>query len=155
VGIDLLRALVALANGINPDPDYWTIGRVGALLVGNHEILAAGDRWGVDEGPAGEATRQAALTHDGRCSLIELLRTRHSEEPHPAADPVAYLAMALRSARSTVALMWESLCLYRPPTPKSLSQWLTARSVLALMAMCLAGSYQGIVTDRCKHTLCH
>ena len=37
VGIDLLRVLVALANGINPDPDYWTIGRVGALLVGNHE----------------------------------------------------------------------------------------------------------------------
>ena len=53
------------------------------MPVGNHEILAAGNRWGVDEGPAGEAARQATLTHDGRCSLIELLRTRHSEEPHP------------------------------------------------------------------------
>ena len=60
VGIDLLRALVTLANGINPDPDYWTIGRVGALLVGNHEILAAGNRWGVDEGEAGEAAHADA-----------------------------------------------------------------------------------------------
>ena len=57
VGINLLRALVSLALQRNPDPDHWTIGRVGALLVGNHEILAAGNRWGVDEGAAGEATR--------------------------------------------------------------------------------------------------
>ena len=72
VGINLLRVLEALALQRNPDPDYWTIGRVGALLVGNHEIPAAGSRWGVDEGAAGEAVRHATLTHDGRCSLIEL-----------------------------------------------------------------------------------
>ena len=37
----------------------------------------------MDEGAAGEVIRQATLTHGGRCSLVELLRTRHREEPHP------------------------------------------------------------------------
>jgi len=60
VGVNLLRALEALADGINPGPDYWTIGRVGALLVGSLEILAAGNRWGVDEGEAGEAAHADA-----------------------------------------------------------------------------------------------
>ena len=60
--------------------------------MGNHEILkrdsirirrkAETDLRG-SERDEGQAARQATPTHDGRCSLIELLRTQHREAPQP------------------------------------------------------------------------
>lgn len=75
---------MALALKCNPDPDYWTVGYVTTLLVGNHEILKeglskdptkGGNRLAWIWSDEGEAGRQATPMHDGRCSLIELLRT--------------------------------------------------------------------------------
>jgi len=61
-------------------PGYWTIGRVSALVIGNHEILKAGNRWEADQG--GQAIDPSStLTHAGRCSLIDSLLQGHFEAP--------------------------------------------------------------------------
>ena len=48
VNIILLRAVSRYALTINPDPAYWTMARVSALLIGNHEILKDGNRWSAE-----------------------------------------------------------------------------------------------------------
>ena len=36
VSLDLMEAVCAFALSLNAEPGYWTIGRLGALIVGNH-----------------------------------------------------------------------------------------------------------------------
>ena len=79
VSLALMEAVCTFALGINDERGYWTIERLGALIVGNHEILKAGNRWGVDD----EAARLATLTYGERCSLIDVLERHHREIPHP------------------------------------------------------------------------
>jgi hypothetical protein len=75
VGIDLLRALVVLANGINTDPDYWTIGRVGALLVGNHDTpLKSLDAGGYAGTLYGEGEAMEVIIHGkGTATVVPTL----------------------------------------------------------------------------------
>ena len=77
VSLALMEAVKAFALSLNAEPNYWSIGRLGALIVGNHEILKAGNRWGVAEGDEGEAARMATLTYGENCSLIDVLERHH------------------------------------------------------------------------------
>ena len=79
VSLALLEAVSAFTLGQNAEPGHWTIGRLGALVVGNHEILKAGNRWGVAECDEGEATRLATLTFRENCSLIDVLERYHPD----------------------------------------------------------------------------
>lgn len=83
VTLALLRAVRDEALRRDTTSGYWTIERLSALLVGNHEILMAENRWGVASGFEGDAIREAALTFKERCSLVEVLKRRHRHEPHP------------------------------------------------------------------------
>ena len=47
------------------------------------QILTAGNRWGVPADTEGDAARAATLTFKERCSLIEVLKRRHSHARHP------------------------------------------------------------------------
>ena len=79
--LKLFQAYRKLTLSRNKDPSYWTIARVSALINGNHEILKPNCRFGnVD--PA------TTLTHDARCSLIDMLLTNHcdSTSKHPVLD---------------------------------------------------------------------
>ena len=76
VTLSLLQAVRDLALSIKPNPDYWSIGRLSAALVGNHEILKPSNRWG-------KINPEDTLTHADQCSLIEVLRKHHSVNPHP------------------------------------------------------------------------
>ena len=79
--IALFRAVRDLAVERCGEEGYWSIGRLSALLVGNHEILKEGNRWGaVDVG--------ATLTHAAQSSLIDLLLAEHRSalHPHPQLD---------------------------------------------------------------------
>ena len=78
VTIALFRAVRDQALKLNPDPNHWDMGRVSALVVGNHEILTANNRFGV-----GEQERDTTLTFGTKSSLIDLLKKVHPKSPHP------------------------------------------------------------------------
>ena len=59
-----------------PSQGFWSIGRVSALINGNHEILDPASRWGAMD-------PSSTLTYAAQCSLIDLLRRHHSTDPHP------------------------------------------------------------------------
>ena len=76
----LIQKLRDLALGKNPNANFWSIGAVSAHINGNHEILSAGNRWG-------NIDCTETLTYGDQCSLIELLRRKHSDgNPHPVLD---------------------------------------------------------------------
>ena len=78
VTIALFRAVRDAALKINSDPNHWDMGRVSALVVGNHEILSEDNRFG-----AGLQERNNTLTFGTKTSLIELLKKDHQKSPHP------------------------------------------------------------------------
>ena len=107
--LKLFQAYRKLALSRNSDPSYWTIARVSALINGNHEILKPNCRFGnVD--PA------STLTHDARCSLMDMLLI--STSTVRASTPY----WMYRTRRP-----WERkrIYLYRSRTPIALSTWWT------------------------------
>jgi hypothetical protein len=79
VGLKLFSAVRSLALSINPDVNYWSIGRVSAIINGNHEILKPNCRWERVDAPS-------TLTYAGKCSLIEVLRRSYfssQDRKHP------------------------------------------------------------------------
>ena len=58
--------------------DSWTVGKVSAFIVGNHEILKENCRWG-------RVDVEATLTFRSRGSLINLLKKDYPtrDRPHP------------------------------------------------------------------------
>jgi len=80
-GLTTLEEVVPEEVFVVDRPGYWTIGRVSALIIGNHEILKEGNRWEADQG--GQAIDPSStLTHAGQCSLIEAIRQGHFEAPN-------------------------------------------------------------------------
>ena len=77
VTIKLLQSVRDYAIGKNSTEGYWTIGRLSAVLNGNHEILKTGHRWGSDVVP------EDTLTFSEKCSLIDLLKKNYPKTPHP------------------------------------------------------------------------
>jgi tetratricopeptide (TPR) repeat protein len=78
VKVQLMRAICDVALNINADPTHWTMGRVSAVINGNHEILKADSRWAADC-----VTPTSTLTYDSKLSLIDMLRLKHNETAHP------------------------------------------------------------------------
>lgn len=76
ITLALLQRMRDLALKMNPSRGFWTIGRVSALLNGNHEILKVGNRWGAVD-------PRTTLTHLDRSSLIDMLQMRYNDTPHP------------------------------------------------------------------------
>ena len=68
VTIDVFRSLRKEALRRNCDPDYWTMGRLSAELIGNHEIMEVDSRFGAVD-PA------STLTYRSRKSFIDCLQT--------------------------------------------------------------------------------
>jgi hypothetical protein len=67
ITIDVFRALREEALSRNPEKDYWTMARLSAFIVGNHEILKDDCRFGkVDPG--------LTLTYEYQCSFIDVLK---------------------------------------------------------------------------------
>ena len=71
VTIHLFQAIRRIALDINVEEGYWTIGRVGSLLVGNHEILKDNNRWNED---GNKIIPENTLTYGRRSSLINCLQ---------------------------------------------------------------------------------
>lgn len=47
VSLRLLQCVHNLALSYNTSEEYWTIGRLSAIIIGNHdEIVGANNRWG-------------------------------------------------------------------------------------------------------------
>jgi hypothetical protein len=69
-----------LALSINPNVEFWSIGRVSAYIIGNHELDEIDCRW-KDPDPNPLET----LTFIHKCSLINLLESFHltNAEAHP------------------------------------------------------------------------
>ena len=65
--IDLFVAIRDEALRRNPDGQYWSMGRVSAEIIGNHEILKADCRWG-------HVDANQTLTYNARCSLIDTIK---------------------------------------------------------------------------------
>jgi hypothetical protein len=76
VSIKLFQAVKREALFINPDEGYWSMGRISAELIGNHEILKPGNRWG-------NVDKYKTLTFNDDCSLIDLLQNRNRKNRHP------------------------------------------------------------------------
>ncbi len=76
VKLDLFQAVRDLALKRVPDPKHWTMSRTKALLIGDHEILKAGNRW------SGQMSTPA-LTFESKSSLIDLLHAKYFQTPHP------------------------------------------------------------------------
>ena len=77
VKLEVLQALVSLAKRKGGS---WSVGRMSACILGNHEILKEGHRWDADLVPAD------TLTFADKMSLIDLLQTHHKDAnspPHP------------------------------------------------------------------------
>jgi tetratricopeptide (TPR) repeat protein len=81
VTLKLFQSFRRVALSINRDAKYWTIARVSAMINGNHEILKPNCRFGVVD-PV------STLTFADRCSLIDVLLTKHfdSTSKHPLLD---------------------------------------------------------------------
>jgi hypothetical protein len=79
VKLPLLQSLRDAALRRNSARSYWSLGRVSARLIGNHEILKQGNRWTAEStlGPS------STLTFGSKSSLIDLLRGHHFDSPHP------------------------------------------------------------------------
>ena len=78
---------------------FWSIGRVSALINGNHEILDPLSRWGAVD-------PSSTLTYAAQCSLIDLLRRQHSTDPHPSLN-VTY-EQAVSRATVFLSVAYES-----------------------------------------------
>ena len=76
VKLKLLRAIANLAQQIGGE---WTVGRISNVLLGAHEILKAGHRWGAD------VDKADTLTFVDQMSLIDVLKTHYKDasSPHP------------------------------------------------------------------------
>ena len=92
VTIALFRAVRDQALVLNPDPSHWDMGRVSALVVGNHEILSTNNRFG-----AGEQEQQATLTFGTKSSLIDLLKKEHHKKPHPKCHLIYSQAVGMKA----------------------------------------------------------
>jgi tetratricopeptide (TPR) repeat protein len=68
VSLRLLQSVRDFALSCNDSEEYWTIGRLSALIIGNHEILGVNNRWGVSSDQV-----DATLTYRTRSSLVEML----------------------------------------------------------------------------------
>ena len=66
-----------LALTMNNDPAYWTIGRISAYIVGNHEIVESNCRF------IPLPVKEKTLTYSGRNSLVEVLRLNHHSADFP------------------------------------------------------------------------
>ena len=67
VTIDLFVAVRDEALRRNPDGQYWSMGRVSAEIIGNHEILQWYPRWG-------HVDANQTLTYNARGSLIDTIK---------------------------------------------------------------------------------
>jgi hypothetical protein len=74
----LFEGVRDLALAMNNDPSYWTIGRISAYIIGNHEIVEQSCRFS----PLPD--KEKTLTYSARNSLIEVLRLNHhsADMPH-------------------------------------------------------------------------
>ncbi len=63
----MFQKLRELALQRNPDKMYWSMGRLSASIVGNHEILKENCRWGVVD-------PSLTLTHAYQCSFVDALK---------------------------------------------------------------------------------
>ena len=68
VSIRFFRALLSKALSVNTDPEFWNMGRVSALLVGNHEILKP------ESCRFGAVDPTTTLTFASHSSLIDAVR---------------------------------------------------------------------------------
>jgi len=78
VSLRLLQSVRDFALLYNDSEEYWTIGRLSALIIGNHEILGVNNRWGVSSDQVDKT-----LTSCTRSSLIDMLRMNYIDSPHP------------------------------------------------------------------------
>eukprot|EP01038_Epipyxis_sp_PR26KG_P014216 gene14216-19075_t len=84
VKLQLLEAVCDVALQMNADVSYWSIGRIGAEVIGNHEIIPNlsnptwSCRWGVVDA-------NSTLTFRDQCSLIDMLEQNYpvSNSKHP------------------------------------------------------------------------
>ena len=78
VKLIVFQAVRDYALALNPDKNYWSIERVLVLIVGNHEILKTGCRFGDDTDP------ETTLTFTrGKCSsLVDMLQRDHFDSSH-------------------------------------------------------------------------
>ena len=81
VKLIVFQAVRDYALTLNPDKNYWSIERVLALIVGNHEILKTGCRFGADTDPE---TTLTFISKDwgGPCSLIDMLQRKYFDSSH-------------------------------------------------------------------------
>ncbi len=84
VSLILFQRIRDIALALDPTPDVWSIGRVSALIVGNHEILKAGNRWGPELDPS------STLTYACQCSLIDMLQQGKFNAPESALYGLQY-----------------------------------------------------------------
>ena len=72
VSLRLMRSVRDFALQRNGDKKVWTIAAISARIVGNHEIMKLGNRWG-------DVDASATLTYESQTSLIELLQIHHRD----------------------------------------------------------------------------
>lgn len=79
VRLVLLQQVRDYALSLKDYAEYWTISRIMANIVGNHEILVPGNRFEPD------AVAENTLTYDTRLSMIDMLKVNHSGDrsAHP------------------------------------------------------------------------
>ena len=116
----LFQALRDYALMINPDRTYWTIARVSAVLIGNHEILKPGHRFAADV-----SDPSTTLTFSKRMSLINLLQSDYNDDTtkHPFLN-VCYREVVGAKATIYVSFAYgdnfielvEALDVFRRPT---------------------------------------
>ena len=71
VTLRLFQAIRKYALSLNSEKEYWNMGRISALIIGNHEILKENNRWG-------NVDPESTLTYGDRCSLVDVLERRYS-----------------------------------------------------------------------------
>ena len=67
IKLEVFQKLRDMALGRNPDKNFWSMGRLSANIIGNHEILKKDCRWGVVD-------PKLTLTHLYQCSFIDSLK---------------------------------------------------------------------------------
>lgn len=78
VSIALFIAIRDNLLKVNSDESFWTVGRVNATYLGNHEILRENNRWRQE----GLPDLEAIITYSEKCSLIELLKRKYFNSKH-------------------------------------------------------------------------
>jgi hypothetical protein len=73
----LFQRVQAVALEMNPDPNYWDIGRIAAYVIGNHEIVEPNCRYNPLPDP------EKTLTYSQRSSLVDLLQSSHHSSNYP------------------------------------------------------------------------